>query len=570
MGQGGRLSQGRAAARSARRGGLGRRFRGLWCSTALSDTGNGIFLVGATLIAIRTLDDPALVGLLLSLATVPWLVAAVPAGVVVDRLPAHRVIQAANLGRAGIMLAIGVMSATGHVYAVALAVAVFAAGVLQTFVDGAAEALVPEIVDSERLSDANGALSVSTRVFYQFLGPPIAGLAYVLWPPASSLLAAGACGVSTLCIAAVRRPWPHRRGRREKLDVLRGVRLVLRHRVLGAAIVISGLTSVANGVYLTAFAVHANSRTGLGLTSATYGLLTGLVGVGAAAGAYLTGRAERLFGEIAVMRLTRAGWAVLFLSPLVVSPWLMAPLMVLGSAFGGMWAVQAMNLRQLATAPGQRAQVLGVFRALSYGCTPLGTLAAGALQGVVSSQALLAGAAALALVTIFFLPTREAVKALRWGHARLFAHAPIDRVRVSRKILRGQVLSYPAATIRRMSSAHRHHAIDYIELAVTDLEQAKRFYTGAFGWQFNDYGPEYAGIRSPQDEAAEVGGLRRDEQVRAGGPFVLLYSTDLDKSVAAVTEAGGQVVNGPYEFPGGRRFHFTDPSGNELGVWAEA
>jgi uncharacterized protein len=104
---------------------------------------------------------------------------------------------------------------------------------------------------------------------------------------------------------------------------------------------------------------------------------------------------------------------------------------------------------------------------------------------------------------------------------------------------------------------------------VTDLDQAKRFYTEAFGWRFNDYGPAYAGIRSPNGES-EVGGLRQDAEVRAGGPLVLLYSNDLDKSVEEVKSAGGQVVNGPYEFPGGRRFHFTDPSGNELGVWAQA
>ena len=120
-------------------------------------------------------------------------------------------------------------------------------------------------------------------------------------------------------------------------------------------------------------------------------------------------------------------------------------------------------------------------------------------------------------------------------------------------------------------SAHQHHAIDYVELTVSDLEQAKRFYTQAFGWRFNDYGPEYAGIQSPQGASApEVGGLSKGQQVRSGGPLVLLYSTDLDRSVEAVKHAGGQVVNGPYEFPGGRRFHFTDPSGNELGVWAEA
>lgn len=125
----------------------------------------------------------------------------------------------------------------------------------------------------------------------------------------------------------------------------------------------------------------------------------------------------------------------------------------------------------------------------------------------------------------------------------------------------------------RMSqpSMHRHHAIDYVELTVTDLDEAKRFYTAAFGWKFNDYGPEYAGIQSPLGESApEVGGLRLDTEVRTGGPFVLLYSTDLDQTVQAVTDAGGRVVDGPYEFPGGRRFHFHDPSGNELGVWAEA
>jgi uncharacterized protein len=120
-------------------------------------------------------------------------------------------------------------------------------------------------------------------------------------------------------------------------------------------------------------------------------------------------------------------------------------------------------------------------------------------------------------------------------------------------------------------AAHRHHAIDYVELAVTDLERAKRFYGEAFGWQFNDYGPEYAGIQSPEGPTAEVGGLRAAQEVRTGGGvLVLLYSADLDRSVEAVKNAGGQVVNGPYGFPGGRRFHFTDPSGNELGVWAEA
>ena len=100
---------------------------------------------------------------------------------------------------------------------------------------------------------------------------------------------------------------------------------------------------------------------------------------------------------------------------------------------------------------------------------------------------------------------------------------------------------------------------------------AKRFYGKRSAGSSTTTGRTYAGIRSPGGEpASEVGGLRLDQEVRTGGPLVLLFSADLDRSVEAVTGAGGQVVNGPYEFPGGRRFHFTDPSGNELGVWAEA
>jgi predicted enzyme related to lactoylglutathione lyase len=118
-------------------------------------------------------------------------------------------------------------------------------------------------------------------------------------------------------------------------------------------------------------------------------------------------------------------------------------------------------------------------------------------------------------------------------------------------------------------STHRHHALDYVELTVTDLARAQRFYGEAFGWQFNDYGPAYAGIRNASGDG-EVGGLRADAQgPRAGGPLVLLFSDDLDRSVAAVEAAGGQVTEGPYPFPGGRRFHFRDTSGNELGVWSE-
>jgi len=111
-----------------------------------------------------------------------------------------------------------------------------------------------------------------------------------------------------------------------------------------------------------------------------------------------------------------------------------------------------------------------------------------------------------------------------------------------------------------------HHAINYIEFLVSDMDAARGFYAAAFGWQFNDYGPTYAGIKKG---AGEVGGLRLDAATSKTGPLVILYSRDLDASLEAVETAGGRITKPPYAFPGGRRFHFEDPSGNELAVWSE-
>ncbi|MGO1398913.1 MAG: VOC family protein [Brevibacterium yomogidense] len=115
----------------------------------------------------------------------------------------------------------------------------------------------------------------------------------------------------------------------------------------------------------------------------------------------------------------------------------------------------------------------------------------------------------------------------------------------------------------------QHHTLSYIEFGVTDLAATRAFYESAFGWSFNDYGPAYSGIRTP-DGAGEIGGLNPGAPPSNDGPLVLLFSDDLEATVEAVKTAGGTIVSGPYEFPGGRRFEFTDPSGNRLGVFAAA
>lgn len=107
--------------------------------------------------------------------------------------------------------------------------------------------------------------------------------------------------------------------------------------------------------------------------------------------------------------------------------------------------------------------------------------------------------------------------------------------------------------------------IDYIEFPATGVPAVKSFYAEAFGWGFVDYGPDYAAFEG----AAVDGGFNGDPSDAAAGPLVVLFAHDLEAMQAKVEAAGGVVVRPIYSFPGGRRFHFTDPAGNELAVWSE-
>ena len=107
--------------------------------------------------------------------------------------------------------------------------------------------------------------------------------------------------------------------------------------------------------------------------------------------------------------------------------------------------------------------------------------------------------------------------------------------------------------------------IDYIEFPATDVAKTKAFYERVFGWKFTDYGPDYASF----EDGRLSGGFTKEGKVVRGGPLVVLYASDLAAIEKKVRDAGGVIVKDAFPFPGGRRFHFSDPSGNELAVWSE-
>ena len=110
--------------------------------------------------------------------------------------------------------------------------------------------------------------------------------------------------------------------------------------------------------------------------------------------------------------------------------------------------------------------------------------------------------------------------------------------------------------------------IDYVELPSRNIEATKTFFTEAFGWSFIDYGPEYVAM----EDAGLDGGFYKSDRAATtsnGSVLVVLYSSELEATLDKVKSAGGEIVQDIFPFPGGRRFHFCDPNGNEYGVWSE-
>ena len=113
-----------------------------------------------------------------------------------------------------------------------------------------------------------------------------------------------------------------------------------------------------------------------------------------------------------------------------------------------------------------------------------------------------------------------------------------------------------------------HEKINYVEFPVKDLLATKAFFKKVFGWSFEDYGPEYSAF---SNQGLDGGFYQSDLRSSSehGAALIVFYSDNLETSLAKIEQAGGEIIKPIFSFPGGRRFHFADPNGNELAVWSD-
>ncbi len=113
-----------------------------------------------------------------------------------------------------------------------------------------------------------------------------------------------------------------------------------------------------------------------------------------------------------------------------------------------------------------------------------------------------------------------------------------------------------------------HEKINYLEYPAKDLPATKEFFTKVFGWEFVDYGPEYSAF---SNQGTDGGFYKADlaSDSDKGAALTVFYSDQLEATLGKVSTAGGEIIKPIFSFPGGRRFHFREPSGNEFAVWGE-
>lgn len=413
--------------RPSRRG-LGRDFGQLWTAATVSYVGDGIYASALPLLAASLTRNAALVGLVASINSLPWVFFGLVSGTLVDRWDRLRTMWLADCGRFLTVAGLAAAVATGYGSIPLLLAVVVVLGVGQTLFDAASQAVIPMLVTErgQPLEVANGRLSVSQTASEQFAGPPVGGLLFGLAAAVPFAADAASFCVSSLIVrwlarrrggaSTAARPAARPGGRSLLAEIAEGVRWMFRQRVMVVLSVTVGLTNLAYTASSAIFVLYVHNELSLG--SVGFGLMLTAIAVGAVLGGFMAAKVSRALGPArtltVALALAAASRIGLGLAPKVIVA--VACLLVAGwglTVFG----VVAISLRQRLVPDRLRGRVLSAYRLIALGPEPVGGLLGGLLANRAGLRApfLIGGGVimALAVATLFTLSDRAMREAER-------------------------------------------------------------------------------------------------------------------------------------------------------------
>lgn len=383
---------------------LGASFAKVWSASVLSNVADGVLKLAVPVVAVRYTDSPLLIAGIGVAMSLPWLLLALPAGAIADRVDRLRAMLVANATRVLVagLLGFALLGGQGSIWLLYLAG--IAVGVAEVFYDTASQSILPQVVDRAALPVANSRLYAGELAANNFIGPPLGGflvaaaaaLAFgvpaVLWALAMAMLAWVPGSFR------VRRDGPPTSLRE---DIAEGFRFLFGHRVLRTLAVMTGVSNFAASAGFAVFVLFAiGPDSPMGLTEPQYGLLSTTMAIGAVLGSL---SATRLTARLGRSRSIAVGIATFTLSvgtpAITANPWVIGAMWALSGIGVALWNVIVVSLRQQLTPDALLGRMNSCYRLLAWGTIPLGNLAGGLLAEAFGLQSTFAIAAGLSVLT---------------------------------------------------------------------------------------------------------------------------------------------------------------------------
>lgn len=371
--------------------GLGTAYWRLWSAAGLSSLADGVLKVALPLVAVSCTRSPALVAGLAFAFSLPWLLFALPAGALVDRLDRRRAMIAANVLRGGLLAGLLLLTVLGGGSIWALYVVALGAGSAETVHDTAAQSIVPQVVGRARLARANGRMYAVEQTANEFAGPPLAGLlatagtAAAFGPPV--VLWAAAVAALLLVRGSYRVP---RDGHTTlRADIAEGLRFLWHHRVLRTFTVMVGTFNFATGATFAVLVLYAvGPGSAMGLSAPAFGLLMASIAAGSLAGSFLAEPVERRLGRVRALWVSwLAGGLTVGVLAVTTDPYLVGAVFFAGGAGLLVSNVVMVSLRQRLTPDRLLGRLGSSHRLVAWGTKSLGALAGGAIAQVAGLHA---------------------------------------------------------------------------------------------------------------------------------------------------------------------------------------
>ncbi|TDC08696.1 MFS transporter [Streptomyces sp. 8K308] len=384
---------------------LGPAYWRLLTSSAFSNLADGVLKVVLPLVAIQYTRSPTLVAGLSLALSLPWLLFALQAGALADRVDRRRAMLLANCLRTLLMASLVLAAALDAGSIWALYAVAFCVGVAETVYDTSAQSIVPQLVHRDQLARANGRLYAAELAANQFVGPMVAGLLVAAGAVAAFAAPTALWAVALAALLLV--PGTFRTERdgpatTMRADIAEGLRYLWGQRLLRTLAAMVGVTNFAFNAAFAVFVLYAvGPMSAMGLSEGAFGVLMTTLAAGSLVGSFAAEWAERALGRARALSLTVLTSVLSLAIPaLTANPYLVGAGFAVSGVGIVIWNVITVSLRQRIVPNGLLGRLNSGYRLIAWGTMPLGAAAGGALGQLLGLRAVFAIAAALTLLTL--------------------------------------------------------------------------------------------------------------------------------------------------------------------------